>query len=93
MSKKFLNECIDCGYIGEEGLWKIEGYEGLCHVKEVFKVGPEIGPEPEHFDLDVIDSKMIMEKYKLTEEKVESLIMNGEPCCPKCQSLNFFEAI
>ena len=91
MVKKFLNECIDCGYIGEEGLWSINGYEGLLHINETFPVGPEVGPEPEHFDLDTIDAQILINKYKLTAERVEELIMNGEPICPKCKSANFFE--
>lgn len=90
MNSKFQNECIDCKYIGEEGLWKVEGYEGLVHVNEFFKVKPELGPNPEHFDLDIIDSKMLINKYKISEEKAEELIMKGEPCCPKCKSNNFF---
>jgi hypothetical protein len=90
MSKRFSNECIDCKYIGETGLWKVEGYEGLIHVKEFFIVKPEPGPNPLHFDLDTIDANKLIDKYKITAEKAEELILNGEPCCPKCKSLNFF---
>ena len=93
MSKKFLNECTDCKYIGEKGLWKVEGFEGLVHIKEFFSVGPEAGPEPEHFNLDSIDSKVLMNKYKISEERAEELIFDGEPCCPECNSLNFFTKI
>jgi hypothetical protein len=89
-SKRFLNECTDCNYIGEKGLWKVEGYKGLVHINETYEVGPEFGPDPKHFDLDVIDAKKIARKYKITEQEVEKIIMDGEPICPKCKSKNFF---
>lgn len=93
MSKKFLNECTDCKYIGERGMWKIEGYEGLVHINETFLVNPEFGPNPLHFDLDTIDANILINKYNITAERAEELILNGEPCCPKCKSLNFFIAL
>lgn len=90
MSKVFLNECIECGHIGDKAYWLVEGYEGLCHIKEMFLVGPEFGPNPEHFDLDIINAQDLVKKYNLTEQRAEALILNGEPCCPKCKSLNYF---
>lgn len=91
MKKKFLNECIDCGHIGDTALWRIKGYQGVFHINEMFPVGPEPGNDPEHFDLDTIDAKILIEKYNLTEEKAEEFILNGEPCCPECKSLNYFK--
>lgn len=87
---KFQNECIDCNYKGREGLWKVEGYKGLAHIKEYYKVEPEFGPNPEHFDLDVIDAQKLMKKYNISAEDAEDLILSGEPCCPECKSENFF---
>ena len=39
---------------------------------------------------DVIDAKMLSEKYNLPEEYVEKAIMEGEVSCPNCGSKNFF---
>lgn len=90
MKKEFKNECIDCKHIGSKALWKVEGYQGLVHVNELFPVGPESGNNPEHFDLDTIDANKLIAKYKISAEKAEELILNGEPICPECKSLNYF---
>lgn len=89
--KKFLNTCIDCKTVTEKGTWIVTIQNGPLMIKERFNVGPEFGPDPEHFDLDVIDAKKLADKYSIKEEIVEEAILNGEVACPNCGSLNFFE--
>ena len=93
MNKKFLNECDNCGYKGADGSWLVNGYEGLLYINERFKVAPEPGPNPMHFDLDTIDANILINKYGITAEKAEEIILNGEPSCPEFGSLNFFAVI
>jgi hypothetical protein len=83
------NECTDCGYIGSNALWKVEGYSGLVHINELCPVDADI-MDPLYFNLNAIDANKIAEKYNVKVEEVEDLIMNGEPICPKCKSGNYF---
>lgn len=89
MSKKFLNTCLACNHVSERATWVVTVGKGLMFMKERYSVGPEFGPNPEHFDLDVIDAKALAEKYKITEEQAEEAILSGEASCPKCGDLNY----
>ena len=88
--KKFLHECDDCGFKGSTAKWKVEGYKGPAHIKELFLVMPEFGPDPNFFDLDIIDSKVIEDKYNVSAEEAETFILEGQPLCPECESEKYF---
>lgn len=90
MSKKFLNTCMDCKTVTDRALWKVVIINGPIRATEKFNVGPEFGPEPEHFELDTIDANELVKKYKITADRAEEAILNGEPLCPKCESEHFY---
>lgn len=91
MKKKiYKDECIDCGYIGEDAFWLIEGFKGPIHIHEEIYVKHD-KMDPQFFDLTKIDAAKIAEKYQVDEELVEDLILDGEPICPKCKSKSYFQ--
>lgn len=90
MSKKFLNTCMDCRTVSSNGVWIVKVGKGPLFATEKYLVGHELGPEPDHFDLDIIDADALAKKYNVTYEEAEDAIMSGEPACPHCGSVNFY---
>ena len=88
---KFLNTCLECKNIDKKALWKVIFRNGPAFKEKYFLVGPELGLNPEHFDLDSIDAKLLASEWNLKEDEVEDLIMSGEPVCPKCKSVLYVE--
>lgn len=83
------NICIDCNYVGTDGLWRIKLSEGIKHkVVDIHVKEDKIAPE--FFDLDTIDVNFIKKEFSVSEEDAEKLIMDGEPICPKCKSMSYF---
>lgn len=93
MKKIFKDECLDCGYIGEDAYWSIEAYRGPIYIHEITYVKKDV-MDPEFYDLNALDSKKIAEKYGVEQDFIEDLIIrDGEPICPKCKSKNYFQLI
>ena len=89
--KKFLNTCIDCKTVTNKGIWEVTIKKGPISSTETFDVAEEFGPNPEHFDLDVIDGHALSKKYGIKLEEAEKMILEGVVLCPFCKSANFFE--
>lgn len=84
-----LNECLDCKYEGGNAQWLVEGYKGPIHIKETFYVEPD-ALDPEFLNLEDINADAIAEKYGVEVPFIEDLILDGQPICPECGSLNYF---
>ena len=87
----YLNECIDCGYIGDDGIWAIKSYYGIKCINEEYYV--KIDQSDSFFDLNEINNEKIISKYNITKEQAEESILNGEVMCPKCRSKNYFSLL
>lgn len=88
---KVMNECLKCGYKGNNGLWRVvgAGISAPLFIDKYFEVKQD-KMDKELFDLAVIDAKKLANQSGFTEAEIESFILNGYPVCPECRSDEFF---